>query len=77
MYAAREDPDPSVTGALIVDRVPTPGRATFVPDRHDAARAIAAAARPGDLCSPSGAGDVTQLAPVVLDALAAGGRTGA
>ena len=26
VYAAREDPDPSVTGALIVDRVPTPGR---------------------------------------------------
>lgn len=71
VYAAREDPDPSVTGALIVDRVPTPGRATFVPDRHDAARAIAAAARPGDLLLTVGAGDVTQLASVVLEVLTA------
>nr|WP_235522420.1 UDP-N-acetylmuramate--L-alanine ligase [Cellulomonas sp. Root137] len=71
VYAAREDPDPSVTGALIVDRVPTPGRATFVPDRHDAARAIAGAARPGDLLLTVGAGDVTQLASVVLEVLAA------
>ncbi|WP_421741848.1 UDP-N-acetylmuramate--L-alanine ligase [Cellulomonas sp.] len=71
VYAAREDPDPSVTGALIVDRVPTPGRATFVPDRHDAARAVAAAARPGDLLLTVGAGDVTLLASVVLGALTA------
>ena len=31
VYGAREDPDPSVTGALIVDSVPTPGKASFVP----------------------------------------------
>lgn len=70
VYAAREDPDPSVTGALIVDRVPTPGKATFVADRLDAARAVAAAAGPGDLLLTVGAGDVTQLASVVLDELA-------
>jgi len=69
VYAAREDPDPSVTGALIVDRVPTPGKARFVPDRIDAARAVAAAARPGDLVLTVGAGDVTALGAVVLDAL--------
>ncbi|AEE45749.1 UDP-N-acetylmuramate--L-alanine ligase [Cellulomonas fimi] len=71
VYAAREDPDPSVTGALLVEHVPTPGRATFVADRVDAARAVAAAARPGDLLLTVGAGDVTALAPVVLEALAA------
>ncbi|HZL03388.1 MAG TPA: UDP-N-acetylmuramate--L-alanine ligase, partial [Cellulomonas sp.] len=49
VYAAREDPDPSVTGALIVDRVPTPGKARFVGERHAAAAAVAAAAHPGDL----------------------------
>ncbi|MBO3103091.1 UDP-N-acetylmuramate--L-alanine ligase [Cellulomonas fengjieae] len=76
VYGAREDPDPSVTGALIVDRVPTPGRATFVPDRFDAARAAAAAARPGDLVLTVGAGDVTALAAVVLDALSDDGRPG-
>ena len=77
VYGAREDPDPSVTGALIVDNVPTPGKASFVPDRFEAARAVAAAARPGDLVLTVGAGDVTLLAPVVLDALAGDGRPGA
>ncbi|GEK19126.1 UDP-N-acetylmuramate--L-alanine ligase [Cellulomonas persica] len=71
VYAAREDPDPSVTGALVVDRVPTAGRATFVADRFDAARAIADAARPGDLLLTVGAGDVTALAPTILERLAA------
>jgi len=66
VYAAREDPDPSVSGATVVDRVPTAGRATYVADRHDAARAIADAARPGDLVLTVGAGDVTALAPEVL-----------
>ncbi|QHT55492.1 UDP-N-acetylmuramate--L-alanine ligase [Cellulomonas sp. H30R-01] len=69
VYAAREDPDPSVTGGLLVEHVPTAGRATFVPDRLDAARAIAAAARPGDLLMTVGAGDVTALVPVVLETL--------
>ncbi|WP_315098088.1 UDP-N-acetylmuramate--L-alanine ligase [uncultured Cellulomonas sp.] len=71
VYAAREDPDPEVTGALIVDRVLTPGKATFVPDRFEAARTAAAAARPGDLVLTVGAGDVTLLASVVLDELGA------
>ncbi|GIG23157.1 hypothetical protein Cch01nite_38810 [Cellulomonas chitinilytica] len=69
VYAAREDPDPTVTGALLVERVATPGKATFVPDRVAAARAVAAAARPGDLLLTVGAGDVTALAPVVLEEL--------
>lgn len=71
VYAAREDPDPTVTGALVADHVPTPGKAAFVPDRQDAARAVAALARPGDLLLTVGAGDVTDLAPVVLAELAA------
>jgi UDP-N-acetylmuramate--alanine ligase len=73
VYAAREDPDPSVTGALIVDRVPTPGKARFVADRHAAAEAVAAAAQPGDLVLTVGAGDVTELAPEILVALGARG----
>ncbi|GIG38554.1 UDP-N-acetylmuramate--L-alanine ligase [Cellulomonas phragmiteti] len=73
VYAAREDPDPAVTGALVADRVPTAGKATFVPDRVAAARAVAALARPGDLLLTVGAGDVTELADVVLAALAPSG----
>lgn len=71
VYAAREDPDPEITGDTIVRRVPTPGRAAFVPDRHAAARALAAAAAPGDLVLTVGAGDVTQLGAEVLAALGA------
>lgn len=69
VYAAREDPEPGVTGALITDRMTTPGRGRFVADRTEAASAVAALARPGDLVLTVGAGDVTQLAPVVLAAL--------
>jgi UDP-N-acetylmuramate--alanine ligase len=71
VYAAREDPDPEVTGALITDRMGE--HAHFVPDRLEAARAAAALARPGDLLLTVGAGDVTALAPVVLEALSAKG----
>lgn len=70
VYAAREDPDPAVTGALIVDRMASPS-ARFVGDRVAAARAVGQAARPGDLVLTVGAGDVTELAPVVLDAVGA------
>jgi UDP-N-acetylmuramate--alanine ligase len=69
VYAAREDPDPDVSGDTIVQRVPTPDRATFVADRHEAARAVAAAAAPGDLVLTVGAGDVTELGAEVLAAL--------
>ncbi|WP_448631665.1 UDP-N-acetylmuramate--L-alanine ligase [Cellulomonas soli] len=72
VYAAREDPDPQVTGALITDRVPAGTVASFVPGRLEAARAVATAARAGDLVLTVGAGDVTELGPVVLELLAAG-----
>lgn len=77
VYAAREDPDPEVSGDTIVQRVPTPGRARFVADRHEAARAVAAAAAPGDLVLTVGAGDVTELGAVVLAALSGSGAGGA
>ncbi len=70
VYAAREDPDPDVTGATITDRMPESAHAEHVPDRLDAARRVAALARPGDLLLTVGAGDVTELAPVVLAELA-------
>nr|WP_233571708.1 UDP-N-acetylmuramate--L-alanine ligase [Cellulomonas triticagri] len=71
VYAAREDPDPEVSGDTVVQRVPTPGRARYVADRHDAALAVAAAAGAGDLVLTVGAGDVTHLGADVLAALAA------
>ena len=83
VYAAREDPVPGVSGALVTDLMP-PGLGRYVADRHDAARAVGRAARPGDLVLTVGAGDVTELAPLVLDAVpdpgaptGAGDRAGA
>ena len=69
VYAAREDPEPGVTGALVTERMS--GRATFVADRLEAAAAAADRARPGDLLLTVGAGDVTTLADVVLEVLSA------
>jgi UDP-N-acetylmuramate--alanine ligase len=67
VYAAREDPEPGVTGRLVVAGVPH-GR--FVPDRRRAVAAVVAAAAPGDLVLTVGAGDVGELADDLLAALA-------
>ena len=68
VYAARENPEPGVTGALIADAVPG-GRAQFVPDRAQVAPLVSRIARPGDLVLTMGAGDVTALGPQLVEAL--------
>jgi UDP-N-acetylmuramate--alanine ligase len=68
VYAAREDPEPGVTGKLVADAVPR-GRAQFVPDSAAVPAAVAALAKPGDMVLTMGAGDVTALGPQILDAL--------
>jgi UDP-N-acetylmuramate--alanine ligase len=70
VYAAREDPEPGVSGALIAGAVPD-GRGTFWPDRRSLPRAIADLAKPGDIVLTMGAGDVTQLGPQIVAALGA------
>jgi UDP-N-acetylmuramate--L-alanine ligase len=69
VYAAREDPEPGVTGALISDAVPG-GRAVFVPELDRAPDLVADVAKPGDVVLTMGAGDVTMLGPRILAALA-------
>jgi UDP-N-acetylmuramate--alanine ligase len=68
VYAAREDPEPGVTGQLVSDAVPG-GGAAFVPDRGAVPAAVASLAKPGDLVLTMGAGDVTQLGPLIVAAL--------
>jgi UDP-N-acetylmuramate--alanine ligase len=68
VYAAREDPEPGVSGALVADAVPA-GRARFVPDRASVPGLVAGLAKPGDLVLTMGAGDVTALGPEILGAL--------
>jgi UDP-N-acetylmuramate--alanine ligase len=74
VYGAREDPVPGVTGALVADAVPLPaGRVAFEPSWSNAAPAMAARARPGDLVITMGAGDVVMVGPEVLAVLSGAG----
>jgi UDP-N-acetylmuramate--alanine ligase len=75
VYAAREDPEPGVTGRLVADAVPG-GRARYVPAFADVPAVVAALAHPGDLVLTMGAGDITKMGPLVLDEIAASGATG-
>ena len=68
VYAAREDPEPGVTGKLVADAVPGE-RARFVPDRAQIPAVIAGIAQPGDVVLTMGAGDVTLLGPQLVEAL--------
>jgi UDP-N-acetylmuramate--alanine ligase len=72
VYAAREDPEPGVTGRLVADAVPG-GAARYVPSFDDVPRMVVSIAAPGDLVLTMGAGDVTRLGPLVLDELTAAG----
>ncbi|MDQ6657001.1 MAG: UDP-N-acetylmuramate--L-alanine ligase [Actinomycetota bacterium] len=69
VYGAREDPEPGVTGALIADKI-TGATVLFEPSFGAAPHTIAGLAHPGDLVIFMGAGDVTMLAPQLLDQLA-------
>ncbi|MDT7579882.1 MAG: UDP-N-acetylmuramate--alanine ligase, partial [Pseudonocardiales bacterium] len=67
VYAAREDPEPGVSGALVADAVPLPAEQVhYVPRWADVPAVLAGLARPGDLVLTMGAGDVTVLGPEVL-----------
>jgi UDP-N-acetylmuramate--alanine ligase len=73
IYRAREEPVPGVSGRLIVDELAAvrPGmRIGWAPALEDAARLVAAWARPGDTVLTLGAGDVDRAAPLILEALA-------
>lgn len=68
VYAAREDPEPGVTGALIADAVPG-GRAIFCPSAAEVPAIAADLVKPGDLVLTMGAGDITKLGPVIVTEL--------
>jgi UDP-N-acetylmuramate--alanine ligase len=68
VYAAREDPEPGVTGELVAAAVPG-GKARFVPDMDRVPQVVAGLARPGDVVLTMGAGDVTKLGPRLVEAL--------
>lgn len=72
VYAAREDPVPGVSGALVAAAVPLPPeRVAFVPSWAATAGEVVGRLRPGDLLLTIGAGDVTILPDEVLGLLLA------
>jgi UDP-N-acetylmuramate--alanine ligase len=71
VYAARETPDPAVTGAAVAAAVPLPSSAVrHVASLVEAELVAVERARPGDLVLTLGAGDVTRVGPGVLARLA-------
>lgn len=70
VYGAREQPMPGVDATLITEPMRREGAdARHVADRTEAAEAVAQGVRPGDLVLTIGAGDVTELADVILQRL--------
>jgi UDP-N-acetylmuramate--alanine ligase len=70
VYAAREDPVPGVTGALIADAIPAETtQVVYEPSWSSVAEVVAGLVRPGDLVLTLGAGDVTLLGPEILAAI--------
>jgi UDP-N-acetylmuramate--alanine ligase len=72
VYLAREDADPEVTGALVADAVRLPAdRVIHCAERSAVVPELARRARSGDVVLMLGAGDITDLAPRLAEALGA------
>lgn len=70
VYAAREDPEPGVTGALVSAAVPlAPNHVVFEPSWSAVPELAASRVQPGDVLITFGAGDVTLIGPEVLEVL--------
>ena len=69
IYAAREDPEPGVTGALVSIAFKNPEQVHYVPEWDDAPAVAAGLASEGDFIITMGCGDVYRMVPQLLDAL--------
>jgi UDP-N-acetylmuramate--alanine ligase len=69
IYAAREDPEPGVTGELIYEKFSDKSRIHYVPNWSDAPAVAAALASKGDFVVTMGCGDVYRMVPELLEAL--------
>jgi UDP-N-acetylmuramate--alanine ligase len=69
VYAAREDPEPGVSGRLVATAVSVARPDTevhYVPRWSAVAETVARVVRAGDLVLTVGAGDVTMVGPEIL-----------
>lgn len=69
IYAAREDPEPGVTGVLVADSFENQSQVHYVPNWDDAPAIAAGLAGPGDFIVTMGCGDVYRMVPQLLEAL--------
>ena len=69
IYAAREDPEPGVTGQLVSDSFVNKAQVHYVPVWEDAPEVAAKLAKAGDFIITMGCGDVYRMVPELLEAL--------
>ncbi len=69
VYAAREDPEPGVTGELITEKFADQSKVHYVPLWEDAPAVAAQLATDGDFIMTMGCGDVYKMVPELLEAL--------
>ena len=69
IYAAREDPEPGVTGALVSDAFANQAQVHYVENWDDAPAVAASLASEGDFIVTMGCGDVYRMVPALLEAL--------
>jgi UDP-N-acetylmuramate--alanine ligase len=69
IYAAREDPEPGVTGELIFMKAADKEKIHYVPAWKNAAAVAADLAHEGDFIITMGCGDVYRMVPEILEAL--------
>ena len=69
IYAAREDPEPGVTGAMVSDSFTNQAQVHYVPIWDDVPAVAAKLAGPGDFIVTMGCGDVYRMVPQLLEAL--------
>jgi UDP-N-acetylmuramate--alanine ligase len=71
IYAASEKPIEGITAETLARRIEEKGNRTavHVPSFTDAVTAVAALAQPGDMILTLGAGNVSQLGPLILEKL--------
>lgn len=69
IYAAREDPEPGVTGALVSDAFKNQSQVHYVPVWDDVPAVAAQLAGKGDFIMTMGCGDIYRMVPALLEAL--------
>ena len=75
-YEARESSDKGMDAATLAAEIERP-QARYMDSFDEAADTIASDLRPGDVCFTLGAGDITELGPMILERLRADGGSGA